>query len=303
MKKKIISLIVGLALVSGCTRVEPGYVGIKVNQWGSQKGVNDFPLVTGMVFYNPITEDIYKFPTFMQNAVWTREITRESPMDDSITFNSVEGAAMNADIALAYTFAAEKVPQIFVEFRQPPGVITHGFMKNEINNAFNRVASTMKSSEIFGERKQEMLNNVRSNLNAHLGPKGFRFELISFHGGIRVDNSVRERINAVLAASQRAIENNIEAEAKVVQAKAGAEQLIQKARGEKESKIAQAEGEARSITLKAEAQANANKLLSESMTPALIQYETIQKWDGRLSVYNGAGGVPIISLGSTNLVK
>ncbi len=74
-KNKLISVIASIVAIStftGCDRVEPGYVGIKVNQWGSQKGVNDFPLVTGGVFYNPLTEDIYKFPTFMQNAVWDR---------------------------------------------------------------------------------------------------------------------------------------------------------------------------------------------------------------------------------------
>ena len=82
MKNKLVSLIAGIVAIStftGCDRVEPGYVGIKVNQWGSQKGVNDFPLVTGGVFYNPITEDIYKFPTFMQNAVWTKASTPGSP--------------------------------------------------------------------------------------------------------------------------------------------------------------------------------------------------------------------------------
>ena len=143
-KNKLVSVIASIVAIStftGCDRVEPGYVGIKVNQWGSQKGVNDFPLVTGGVFYNPITEDVYKFPTFMQNAVWTKASTPGSPGDDSVTFNSIEGAVVNADIALAYTFVADKVPQIFVEFRQDPDVITHGFMRNEINNAFNRVAS------------------------------------------------------------------------------------------------------------------------------------------------------------------
>jgi hypothetical protein len=126
MNKKLVSVIAGIFAIStftGCDRVEPGYVGIKVNQWGNQKGVNDFPLVTGGVFYNPLTEDIYKFPTFMQNAVWDRERgSKESPGDDSVNFNSIEGAVVNADIALAYTFVAEKVPQIFVEFRQSPDV-------------------------------------------------------------------------------------------------------------------------------------------------------------------------------------
>jgi len=288
--------VAAVAILTGCDRVEPGYVGIKVNQWGNQKGVNDFPLVTGGVVYNPFTEDIYKFPTFMQNAVWTRDKSKDSPNDDSITFNSIEGAVINADIALAYTFDAEKVPQIFVEFRQSPDVITHGFMKNEINNAFNRVASTMKASDIFGERKQFLLDSVKSNLNANLGSRGFKFELISFDGGLRVDASVQSRINAVLEASQRAIE----AETKVKQSKAEADQAIEKARGEKESNIAKAEGEAKSIALKAEAQAKANRILAESLTPALVQYESLQRWDGKLPTYNGGGALPFINIGSTN---
>lgn len=300
MKKyiTIASLLIGSTLFTGCDRVEPGYVGIKVNQWGSQKGVNDFPMVTGGVVYNPITEDIYKFPTFMQNAVWDKESgSHESPGDDSVTFNSIEGAVINADIALAYTFVADKVPQIFVEFRQSPEVITHGFMRNEINNAFNRAASTMKAADIFGEKKQLLLENVKSNLNAHLGPKGFKFELISFHGGLRVDSSVQSRINAVLEASQRAIE----AETKVKQSKAEADQAIEKARGEKESNIAKAEGEAKSIALKADAQAKANLVLAQSLTPTLVQYEALQRWDGKLPTVNGGGALPFINVNtSTN---
>jgi regulator of protease activity HflC (stomatin/prohibitin superfamily) len=169
-------------------------------------------------------------------------------------------------------------------------------MRNEINNAFNRVASTMKAADIFGERKQFLLDNVKSNLNSHLGPKGFKFELISFHGGLRVDQSVQARINAVLEASQKAIE----AETKVRQSKAEADQTIEKARGEKESNIAKAEGEAKSIALKAEAQAKANVVLAQSLTPALVQYEALQRWDGKLPVYNGGGVVPFINIGSTN---
>lgn len=283
-----------LAIFSGCTRVEPGYVGVKVDNWGDNKGVNDYPARTGLIWYNPLKEDVYEYPVFMQNAVWERASTPQSPGDDSVTFNSIEGAIINADIALAYSFEAEKVPEIFVKFRQSPDVITHGFMKNEINNAFNRVASTMRATDIFGERKQFLLDNVRSNLNATLGPIGFKFDLISFHGGLRVDPTVQQRINAVLEASQRALE----AETKVKQSKAEADQAIEKARGEKESAIARAEGEARSTTLKAEAQAKANKILAESLTPPLIQYNYSEKWDGKLPVYN-AGNLPMLFV-STN---
>src|SRR3989344_2786291 len=68
-----LTLMVGVfGNINGCTKVEPGYVGIKVNQYGSQRGVEDFPIVTGRVLYNPFTEDVYKFPTFLQNVVWTQ---------------------------------------------------------------------------------------------------------------------------------------------------------------------------------------------------------------------------------------
>ncbi len=85
---------------SSCTKVVPGYVGIKVNNWGSQKGVQDYPLKTGMVFYNPLTEDMYDFPTFMVTRTWTQDVHEGNPIDESITFNSIEGTQVNADVAI-----------------------------------------------------------------------------------------------------------------------------------------------------------------------------------------------------------
>ena len=51
--------------------VEPGYEGIKVHMVGSDRGVDyEHPIVTGRVFYNPVTYNIYKFPTFVQRVIW-----------------------------------------------------------------------------------------------------------------------------------------------------------------------------------------------------------------------------------------
>lgn len=68
------------------------------------------------------------------------------------------------------------------------------------------------------------------------------------------------------------------------------------ARGKKEASIAEAEGVAKSIELKAKAQSEANALLTTSLSPPLLQYETLQKWDGKLPVYNDSGAVPFINL-------
>ena len=124
-------------LVAGCGKVEPGYVGIKVNHYGSQRGVEDYPIQTGRVWFNPFTEEIYKFPVFVQTVTWTKSHTEESPNDDSMTFNSVEGAIINADVSLAYFFDSDKVPHIFVEFRRTAKEITWQYMRDRKSTRLN----------------------------------------------------------------------------------------------------------------------------------------------------------------------
>ena len=53
----------------GYERVDAGYGGIKVNLYGDDKGVDDFTLVTGAVWYNPITTAVYEYPTFVQQMM------------------------------------------------------------------------------------------------------------------------------------------------------------------------------------------------------------------------------------------
>jgi regulator of protease activity HflC (stomatin/prohibitin superfamily) len=56
-----------------------------------------------------------------------------------------------------------------------------------------------------------------------------------------------------------------------------------------------AAGRAKAITAEAEAQARANQLLAQSITPTLVQYEQMKKWNGQLPQVSG-GAVPMIQL-------
>ena len=130
-RSRFLPILAAVALLgtgTGCTKVEPGYVGIVVNQYGDQRGVEDFPVHTGRVWYNPITEDVHKFPTFQQRIVWTRTHDEGDPVDQSITFNSIEGAAINVDVGVALTFQGDRVPAIFVEFRREAAEIVSGYV-------------------------------------------------------------------------------------------------------------------------------------------------------------------------------
>src|ERR1700687_4116320 len=66
--------VVILLVFVGCTsttRVDAGHVGIRVKLAGSERGIQDMPIVTGWVFFNPISEQVITFPTSVQNVVWT----------------------------------------------------------------------------------------------------------------------------------------------------------------------------------------------------------------------------------------
>jgi prohibitin 2 len=65
---------------------------------------------------------------------------------------------------------------------------------------------------------------------------------------------------------------------------------------EARQKVAEADGEAKKITTIAEAQASANERLTKSLTPQLVQYEALQKWDGHMPQVTGSGGMPFIQL-------
>lgn len=276
MVRKIVGIIALVAL-TGCTYVEPGYVGIRVNFYGSQKGVEDFPLCTGRVVYNPWTEDIYKYPTFMQNKTWGGD---EDP-EANLSFNSSEGAKITAPIALNYTLVAEKVPAMFVDFRQPLEVVTDTYLKAQVQNALNRAGGKFKAVDLFGGEKQAMLDAVRDILNERLASRGFNIDSVAFAGSPTADDRVMTSINSVIEATQRAIE----AENKVRQVRAEAEQEVEKANGA-----------AAAILTRAKAEAEANVTVSKSITPELIRYEALKKWDGVAPKVLGSDAQMLMSL-------
>src|SRR5512136_2516951 len=61
-------------------------------------------------------------------------------------------------------------------------------------------------------------------------------------------------------------------------------------------KVATAKGEAESILVVAQGQAKANEALSRSISPILVQYKGIEKWNGMLPQVTG-GAVPFFNIG------
>ena len=69
------------------------------------------------------------------------------------------------------------------------------------------------------------------------------------------------------------------------------EQVDEKAEADKQVAITNAEAEAQKTSITADAQADANRKLAESLSDTLIEYQKIQKWDGKLPTVSGGNAL------------
>ena len=294
----VVIAIVGIASAT-LTRVDAAHVGIRVKLAGSDRGVQDIPVVTGWVFYNPLTEQVFQFPTSVQNVVWTASAHEGKAVDESITFSSKEGVNMNADIGLSFHIDGPMAPHLYLRFRQVDLLIlADGYVRNAVREAFNDVASKMAVQDIYGASKGKVVMDVTQKLKDVLGKDGFIIDQITINGALRLPESVAQSINRAMEATQ----NAIQAENRVRQVKAEADQAVAQAHGGAEAARERAQGEADAVLIRAHADAKANEIIRLSATGVVIQYRAIEKWDGRLPLMQDTGQLPLLTFEASKLV-
>jgi len=97
----MLALLLAISTLTGCTRIGPGHVGIKVSMAGTDRGVLNTPVSTGWVFYNPLSSSVIEYPTAMQTVHWTKDVNEGRPIDESVTFTNKDSMAINADVNLS----------------------------------------------------------------------------------------------------------------------------------------------------------------------------------------------------------
>jgi regulator of protease activity HflC (stomatin/prohibitin superfamily) len=266
MIKTIGAAVVGFFLLvflfMSCERIDAGHVGVKVNQYGDNKGVSDVVEVTGMVFFNPITHSIYEFPTFIQHKEYTGE--------NSFVVNSKDGSEFHVSPIINYSVQREKVPQIFAKYRRSLDQIEEGFLKTAVFDAFRLATNVYTADELISNR-QKFEIEVRRILDGELGKEGF--VITQFTSNLLYPETFKKAIEA----KNNAVQGALMAENKVKQAEA-----------EAKIKVATAQGNAQAMLTSAKAEAEANSLKQKTITSMLLQLEWINKWDGKLPVYGQA---------------
>lgn len=295
----------GVCSCNSCTLIEPGHIGIRVERAGANRGVQDLPIVSGWVAYNPISETVIEFPTTVQTAIWTKNVNEGNAIDESITFSSKEGVSVSADVALSYHVEAQHAGRLYTRFRTTDlDTLTHGYVRNLVRDALNEEACQLPIQDIYGAGKTAMLARTLASVQQRMGHDGFVVDQLSFQGALRLPPNVVEAINRAMQATQDAVA----AQNRVAQVEAEARQHVAEAEGQANATRARAQGDADSLLIRthadaenrelmATAEANANRTIAASLTPPVIEMRRIERWNGTLPTVTG-GATPMISVGT-----
>ena len=281
--KKIIILITSLiviliAISSTVSLINPGCVGVLINRSGG--GVSIKPLGVGFHIKWPIVQEIEEYPVYMQTLVLTRSATEGSPNNDEINVNSVEGQPISCDVSLSFELDASKVPQLYSSFRTDIRTITHGFVKQTIRQSLQEIVGKTEIVNFLGKEKAKIVAQTQEEIQKRLGEYGFLVKQFTLNE-VRAPQSIVTAIEAKNTMAQEALR---------------AQNELQKKEFEAQQKVIEAEGEAKSILARAEAQAKSNRLIAESITLNLVEYQKIEKWNGQLPQVAGSGATPFINL-------
>jgi regulator of protease activity HflC (stomatin/prohibitin superfamily) len=287
----IIALVALVALVimfSSWRTIDPGYVGIVFDKASHQVSNTLDP---GWVFINPFTESITRYPVGVQTLVMVQASQEgQTQGDDSVKVGTREGQTMFADVSVQYSVDRNNAASLYQTWAGAPiERIEDNLVRQVTRSVLNDVASTYGWEEIFGEKRVEYTQKVSAELQRRFGEKFVKFESLNLRGWHLPEN-LQKALDAKIAAQQAAEQQSFA----LKQAQIKAEQDVTEATGHANALKAQAEGEAQATLVRARAQAEANKLLAQSLTPELIRYQQLQRWDGKLPVFSGSGATPLI---------
>lgn len=141
IKNMIAVSLMAMSLVA-CTKVEPGHVGVKVNNMGSDAGVEKQALGVGY-YYNGPGMDIYEYPVYTSTYTWTADENEGSPTNEQFVFQDKNGLGLSADVAVSYHVNPQLAPTLFQKYRMGMPEIVAGPIRTAVRNAIVEEAAKM----------------------------------------------------------------------------------------------------------------------------------------------------------------
>lgn len=254
-------------LASMAVIVPPGQAGVQV-LFGK---VNPEPLPSGLHFINP-------FAQVVEMEVRTRNYTMSTVGDegqrrgdDSISVISSDGLTVKLDATVFYSLQQARLPEIY---RTIGPDVEERIVRSEIRASLRDAAAALTATELYTSKRQAFVDQVSKTLKASFEARGISLEQMLLRNVILPDQ-ITKAINDKISADQDAQKMMF---------------VLQKEKQEAERKRIEAEGQAR-----------AQQIVSQSLTPQIIEYQRIQALrdigaKGNLIITPMGGATPMIQV-------
>ena len=270
-------VLVALFLFKPFTIINSGEVGIKVNMGKFEKE----PLEAGLHLFIPVIQEIIPVNIKSRMIVYSnrsggsfsdapqkrlssgQEYEGGVKYNPAITVKDRGNLNVDIDIAVQYQLKPSSAPELFA-------TVGSGWEDKIINSKVRKVVRNVLgqySAEQMAEKRREINNQIETNIRKEVDRQPNQPILLNSVDlrNINLPKEVQEQINQVQMAQQKKQKAIIDAQ-----------QRAAEAQGIAEKNRIEAQGKADKIRIEAEEQAKANTLISNSLTPALIQLEQIK---------------------------
>ena len=259
---------VGLALgavvmlASMAVVVPAGYAGVQ-ELFGK---VNNEPLPSGLHFINPLS-------LVREMEIRTRNYTMSNVADegqkrgdDSISVITSDGLTVKLDATVFYALQLARLPEIY---RTIGPDVEDRIVRSEIRASLRDAAASLSATELYTSKRQAFVDQVSKTLKASFEKRGITLEQMLLRNVILPDQ-ITKAINDKISADQDAQKMAF---------------VLQKEKQEAERKRIEAEG-----------QAKAQQIVSQSLTPQILENNRIQA----LREIGAKGNLIITPMGGAN---
>ncbi len=266
--------IIALAVVLGSVVVVPaGHTGVVM----TLGRVSDIVLQEGMHFKIPFAQQVI----FINNRIVKLEVDTQAFSKDLQTVSAKLAVNYRIDKGMSQTI-----------YRNVGNAYESVLVVPAVHEVLKAVVAEYTASTLVADRSTvsvELDNNMKQKLS-NSGIVVEDFNIIDWDFSDEYIAAIEQK----QVAEQNLIKTRTEQEQAVVIAEATAKQKVIAAQAAAEAAVIEAEAKAKQIAVEADAQAEANRKLAESLNQSIIDYEMINKWDGKLpTVQTGEGGALI----------
>jgi len=253
MKKTIMALLSACVLLASCERVAPNYQGVLMENYG-KSGKSDFSLQKGRVWTAGFGKELFQVPLWEQRGNYGDQVLRLKASDNT------EFSAKPI-----YSFKVIESRAIDVVFENKQLGAGEDFIQSlEDNILENKIYDLMKEESRKYTTDTLMANGgslrfeetVQLLVRKAFSEKGL--DLMTFSCQLDFSDKVKARIDT---------RNEVNTNVTVID-----QQIIEQ---RKKNELAAL-------------QRDYNKILSEGITPQLLQQQFIEKWDGHTAIYGSA---------------